>query len=96
MLKPLLLSSHFIHFSYSRLPNDYEPRHFVHIAPSTSSLESRLPIYQPLRSTASMTPLPHHIQQQASDHKLEQLKQHGISVQQIVLRNRKMNFSRLV
>lgn len=56
-------------------------------------MESRLPIYQPLRSTASMTPLPLHIQQQASDQKLEQLKQHGISVQQIVLRNRKTRCS---
>jgi hypothetical protein len=36
-----------------------------------------------------MTPLPHHIQQQSTDRKLEQLKQSGISVQQIVLRNRK-------
>lgn len=96
MLKSLLSFSHFIHFSFSRLPNDYEPRPYVHIAPSTSSLESRLPIYQPLRSTASMTPLPQHIQQQANDQKLEQLKQHGISVQQIVLRNRKRNFSSFV
>jgi hypothetical protein len=36
-----------------------------------------------------MTPLPHHIQQQSTDRKLEQLRQHGISVQQIVLRRRK-------
>jgi hypothetical protein len=36
-----------------------------------------------------MTPLPQHIQQQSTDRKLEQLKQHGISVQPIILRTRK-------
>lgn len=36
-----------------------------------------------------MTPLPQYIQQQSTDRKLEQLKQHGISVQQIILRSRK-------
>ncbi len=39
-----------------------------------------------------MTPLPQHIQQISTDRKLEQLKQHGISVQQIILRNRKKLF----
>ncbi|UJR22850.1 hypothetical protein I4U23_025879 [Adineta vaga] len=73
--------------SYSRLFNDYESRSFIHSSPSTSSLESRFPLYQPLQSTASMTPLPHHIQQQSTDDKLEQLKQHGISVQPILLKS---------
>jgi hypothetical protein len=41
-----------------------------------------------------MTPLPHHIQQQLTDRKLEQLKQHGISVQQIILRSRKYSSQR--
>ena len=36
-----------------------------------------------------MTPLPHHIQQQSTDRKLEQLQQHGISVRQIFLKSRK-------
>jgi uncharacterized protein (DUF2126 family) len=39
-----------------------------------------------------MTPLPHHIQQQSTDRKLEQLKQHGIAVQPILLRSRKEFF----
>jgi hypothetical protein len=39
-----------------------------------------------------MTPLPQHIQQQSTDRKLEQLKQHGISAQQIILRSRKKIF----
>jgi hypothetical protein len=43
-----------------------------------------------------MTPLPHHIQQQTTDRKLEQLKQHGISVQQIVLRSRKLNIRKAI
>ncbi|CAF3670750.1 unnamed protein product [Rotaria sordida] len=73
--------------SYSRLFNDYEPRSYLHTSPSTSSLEHHFPLYQPIRSTASMTPLPYHIQQQSTDRKLEQLKQHGISVEQIILRN---------
>ncbi|CAF0777005.1 unnamed protein product [Adineta steineri] len=74
--------------SYSRLLTDQEPRSFIHPSPSTSSLDSSYPLYQPLRSTASMTPLPpYHVQQQTTDRKLEQLKQHGISVQQVVLQN---------
>ncbi|CAF0786043.1 unnamed protein product [Adineta ricciae] len=73
--------------SNSRLLNEYESRSYFHASPSASSLNSRYPLYQPLRSTVSMTPLPHYLQQQSTDEKLEQLKQHGISVQPIVLRN---------
>ncbi|CAF3293445.1 unnamed protein product [Rotaria sp. Silwood2] len=73
--------------TYSRLFNDYEPRSYLHTSPSTSSLEHHFPLYQPIRSTASMTPLPYHVQQQSTDRKLEQLKQHGISVEPIILRN---------
>jgi hypothetical protein len=36
-----------------------------------------------------MTPLPHHIQQQSTDRKLEQLKQQGITVQPVILQSRK-------
>lgn len=35
-----------------------------------------------------MTPLPHHLQQQLTDRKPEQLKQSGISVEQIMLQRR--------
>jgi hypothetical protein len=84
----LFINSFFFLFSYSRLLTDYQPRSYLHLSPSTSSLESQFQFYQPLQSTASMTPLPHHIQQQTTDRKLEQLKQHGIAVQQIILRSR--------
>ncbi|CAF4936771.1 unnamed protein product, partial [Rotaria sp. Silwood1] len=73
--------------SYSRLFTDHEPRTYLHTSPSTSSLEQHFSLYQPIRSTASMTPLPYHVQQQSTDRKLEQLKQHGISVEPIILRN---------
>ncbi|CAM4935936.1 unnamed protein product [Rotaria socialis] len=73
--------------SYSRLFNGHEPRSFLHTSPSTSVLDPHFPLYQQIRPTASMTPLPYHIQQQSTDRKLEQLKQHGISVEQIVLRS---------
>ncbi|CAF3922549.1 unnamed protein product, partial [Rotaria sp. Silwood1] len=56
--------------SYSRLFTDHEPRTYLHTSPSTSSLEQHFSLYQPIRSTASMTPLPYHVQQQSTDRKL--------------------------
>jgi len=74
--------------SYSRLFNDHPHHSYMYSAPSTSSFESQYPISQSMKATTSMmTPLPQYSQQQIHDRKLEQLKQHGISVQQIVLKN---------
>lgn len=84
-----MICSTILSFSYVRLPNDFESRPFIRPSPSTSLLESHFPIHQPLRATASMTQLPQHVQQQYNDQKLEELKQHGISVEQISLRKRK-------
>lgn len=69
--------------------NDHEPRSYLHSSPSTSAIDQFYPQYQPIRTTASMTPLPYHIQQQSTDRKLEQLKQHGIGVEPLILRSRK-------
>lgn len=82
----------FISFRYARFPLEHH-HPISHLHPSIS-FESRLTSSYPHLPTvpANITPIPRHIQSQSHDRKLEQLRQHGISVQQHILQNRSFLF----
>lgn len=81
-----------ISFRFSRFPLEHH-NHISSLHPSIS-FESRLAAnFSHLPTVpANITPIPRHIQSQSHDRKLEQLRQHGISVQQHILQNRSLFF----
>jgi hypothetical protein len=75
--------------SYSRVIPDYDTRSLGRPASSSLFEPSRQISYSTVHSNGSMMSSSQHIQQQSTDRKLEELRQHGIAVQPIVLRSRK-------